>query len=63
MVKFVKLKAGTYLNVDHISNFKLWENYVMAEDKEGNEWVLKGRFPDKIEAQEWLDNFIEELEF
>ncbi len=67
MVKFVKVEDGSYLNVDHVSRFKIWhtEDYAQVEiiDDSGDEWVLEKEFSSRDEAQIWLDNFIEELEF
>lgn len=74
MAKFVKTLNGSYFNVDCVEHFFIEE--VSHKDEVIDYQVMLGTFMRAVnkhaikknlesyqEAQEWLDNFIEELEF
>lgn len=74
MVKFVRTAYGVYFNVKAIEAFFIdtlmegeeVKDYRVMFDlsrEPGRQYRLKKGFETMEEAQAWLDNFIEELEF
>jgi hypothetical protein len=70
MIKFVKTKSGAHYNLNGIESFFVREegynNYCVFFDLIRDVecyFSISEDFKTRKEAQEWLDNFIEELEF